>query len=318
MFRTDTHVADKSPVSWKGDYPSEIWSSLEQIGVLAKQYDVTSVLDGGDFFHVKAASRTSHGSIFRTVEIHKQYPCPTFCVEGNHDIPFNNLELLDRQPLGVLYSCGVFQHLRETVFRDGDLQVRVVGVPYQPNRTLEELRTIQKKPGDDFLVAIVHALAAEFPSSGSDSFFNEPVFRYADLVTPDGPDVWAFGHWHKDQGVAHVLGKWFVNQGAVSRGALTNENLSRVPQVSLIEFDKTGPKIQTVPLLVAPASDVFDLEKKERADAEIRSIDTFLELLQSDVSFDSDKTIDENLMTMDVASDVRELAIHYLEQVREG
>lgn len=318
LFRTDTHVADKSPASWKGDYPAEIWSNLEQIGGFAKAHDVTAVLDGGDFFHVKAASRTSHGAIFRTAEIHKAYPCPTFCIEGNHDVPFNNLELIDRQPLGVLYSCGVFQHLREQVFRDGDLQVRVVGVPYQPKRSLADLLSIQKKPGDDFLIAVVHALASENHSGAADDFFNEPVFRYADLASQDGPDVWMFGHWHRDQGVVKVLGKHFVNQGAVSRGALTHENLARVPQVSLIEFEKTGPTITTIPLIVAPASEVFDLEKKERADAEIKNIDSFLEVLQADVEFDSAKSIDENLLTMDVATDVREMAMHYLSQVREG
>jgi DNA repair exonuclease SbcCD nuclease subunit len=171
IFRTDTHVADRSPVSWKGDYTSEIWSNLEQIGRMAIEHEVSAVLDGGDYFHIKAASRNSHGANVRTAEVHKKYRCPTFCVEGNHDLAYNNLESLDRQPLGVLYAAGVFQHLRETVFTDGDLRVRVVGVPYNPRRTLEELRSIQKQPGDDFLVAIVHALASENPPPKVEDFF---------------------------------------------------------------------------------------------------------------------------------------------------
>src|SRR4051812_10569909 len=102
LFRTDTHVADKSPASWKGDYPAEIWSNLEQIGQLAKTRDATAVLDGGDYFHIKTARRTSHGAIFRTAELHKGYPCPVFCVEGNHDLEHNNLASIEHQPLGVL------------------------------------------------------------------------------------------------------------------------------------------------------------------------------------------------------------------------
>ena len=66
IFRTDTHVADKSPSSWKGDYPAEIWSNIEQIGKLASEHQVKAVLDGGDYFHVKAPSRNSHASVIKT------------------------------------------------------------------------------------------------------------------------------------------------------------------------------------------------------------------------------------------------------------
>lgn len=318
IFRTDTHVADKSPSSWKGDYVAEIWESLRQIGQLAKDHQVSAVLDGGDYFHVKTANRNSHGSIIQTASIHSEYPCRVHCVEGNHDLQYNNLDSLSRQPLGVLYAAKVFEHLREEVFQDGPFRVRVVGVPYHPRRAREDLLAIQKKPGDDFLVAIVHALAAENPPPKVEDFFGEPVFRYADLVTQDGPDVWAFGHWHRDQGVVNVGGKHFVNQGAVSRGSLTHENTARTPQVSLIEFEGTGPRIKTIPLIVAPAVDVFDMERKERAEQESRSMDSFLERLQEDQGFDSSLSIDDNIRTLDFASEVRDLALAYLAQAREG
>jgi DNA repair exonuclease SbcCD nuclease subunit len=316
LFRTDTHVADKSPASWKGNYPEEIWSNLEQIGQMSNVHEVAAVLDGGDYFHQKSASRNSHGLIYRTAEIHKHYRGSVFCVEGNHDLAYNNLESIERQPLGVLYACGVFQHLREAVFRDGDLQVRVVGVPYSPKRTLAELRGIQKQPGDTFLVAIVHALAAESPPSKVEDFFNEPVFRYSDLVSDDGPDVWAFGHWHKDQGVVEIQGKRFVNQGAVSRGALIHENTQRTPQVSLLECEATGLLVRTLPLVVAPAEDVFDFEKKERVEAESRSIDTFIERLQEDANFDPTATIESNIRSLEFAAEVRDMALRYMEQAR--
>lgn len=318
IFRTDTHVADKNPSSWKGDYVAEIWESLRQVGQLAKAHQVSAVLDGGDYFHVKTANRNSHGSIIQTASIHSAYPCPVHCVEGNHDLQYNNLDSISRQPLGVLYAANVFKHLREEVFQDGPFQVRVVGVPYHPRRAREDLLAIQKKPGDDFLVAIVHALAAENPPPKVEEFFGEPVFRYADLVTPDGPDVWAFGHWHRDQGVVNVGGKHFVNQGAVSRGSLTHENTARTPQVSLIEFEGAGPRIKTIPLIVAPAADVFDMERKERAEQESRSMDSFLERLQEDQGFDPSLSIDDNIRTLDFAAEVRDLALAYLAQAREG
>lgn len=312
LFRTDTHVSDRSPESWKGDYPSEIWSNLEQVAEFAKGLEVTAVLDGGDYFHVKSASRNSHSLVAKSAKIHKNYPCPVYCVEGNHDLSSNNLETLDKQPLAVLYESKVFNHLRNRLFKDGDMRVRVVGVPYSPFRTLDELRSIQKKPGDTHLVAVVHSLASLNPPASVEDFFGEPVFRYEDLVTPDGPDVWMFGHWHRDQGVEQIGGKSFVNQGALSRGALIKENLERIPQIAYVEFDGSDINIQTLSIDVAPAQDVFDLELKAAQEQERRDIDQFIMNLVASSAVDPANAIEDNIKAMDVATEVREAALHYL------
>lgn len=191
VFRTDVHASEHSPESWKGDYPAEIWSSLEQIGELARHFRANAVLDGGDFFHVKAPTQNSHRLVAKAALIHQVYPCPVYCIEGNHDIKHNNLETLPDQPLGVLYNSGVFHHLRNHRFVDGELEVRVVGVPYSPFRTLADLQGIRKK-GNEVLIAIVHALAGENPPSTVEEFFGEPVFRYEQLIVDQGPDVWCF------------------------------------------------------------------------------------------------------------------------------
>ena len=314
LFRTDAHLADRGPASWKGDYQAEILSSLEQVGQMARKYKTTAVLDGGDFFHVKAATRNSHALVVKAAELHRDYPCPTFCVEGNHDLAYNNLSTVGKQPLGVLVSTGVFRVLRDEVFTDGTTRVRVVGVPYSPQRTLDELRAIRKQDGDDYLVAVIHQLAGENPPGGVEDFFGEPVFRYEDLVYDGGPDVWAFGHWHKDQGIVEVQGRRFVNQGALSRGALVRENLERVPKVALIEFSSEGVSTGLVPLKVAPAVEVFDLERKERRDAESREIERFVERLREDAKADPSESVEANVAALDFAPEVRDLALEYLER----
>jgi len=316
VFRTDTHVSDRSPASWRGDYPAEIWSNLEQVGKLAHQHQANAVLDGGDYFHVKAASRNSHAMVGRTADIHRAYPCPTYCVEGNHDIAYNNLDSVAKQPLGVLYAAKVFEHLREAVFEDGGMRVRVVGVPYSPFRSLTELLSIQKKPGDDFLIAIVHQLAGAAPPPSVEDFFNEPVFRYPDLVTQDGPDVWCFGHWHKDQGIVQIGGKHFVNQGALSRGALIRENIERTPQATLLEVTPSGIITVSLPMVVAPPEEVFDFERKDRQEKEGLEIEQFVSTLRANIDFDPSQSIEANLQSLDFAREVRDLALGYLERAR--
>jgi DNA repair exonuclease SbcCD nuclease subunit len=316
VFRTDTHLTDRSPASWKADYTAEIWSNIVHVGRIAKEYEASAVLDGGDYFHVKAASRNPHFIVAETARIHALYPCRTFSVEGNHDIMYNHLDTVERQPIGVLYASGVFGKLRNEVFRDGNLQVRVVGVPYSATRTEEELRSIQKQPGDSFLIAIVHNLAAQDPPDKVQDFFNEPVFRYDRLITRNGPDVWCFGHWHKDQGVVEIAGKSFVNHGALSRGALINENIHRTPTASVLRFENDEFQVIPVPMLVAPPEDVFDFERKERQEKESQDIDLFVQKLQADAAFDPSASIEENLRIMDFAHDVKAFALDYLERAR--
>lgn len=316
IFRTDVHVSDRSPASWKGDYPAEIWSNLTQVGELARKHKAVAVLDGGDYFHVKASSRNPHSLVERTARLHAEYPCPTYSVEGNHDIAYNNLDTVERQPIGVLYAAGVFRHLREEVFESEGLRVRVVGVPYSPFRTVADLRAIQKQPGDTHLIAIVHQLAGADPPPNVEDFFNEPVFRYEDLLTENGPDIFCFGHWHKDQGIVELDGKLFVNQGALSRGSLNRDNLDRTPKAALLECSSEGFRALPLPMQVAPAEDVYDLDRKERGERESVEIDQFIVKLQANASFSAEESIESNLSSLDFARDVRDLALEYLERAR--
>lgn len=319
LYRTDVHAADKSPASWKGDYPSEIWNNLEQIGKMAKERGVKAVLDGGDFIHVKASSKTSHSLLRRTALIHRAYPCPTFEVEGNHDLSYNDLDSIERQPLGVLYAAGVFKPLRDQVFEDGPLRVRVVGAPYSPTRNLSDLRTIQKQPGDTFLVAVVHALAAKNPPASVEDFFGEPVFKYEDLITPNGPDVWCFGHWHRDQGIEVIQGRQFVNLGAVSRGSLIRENLERTPKVALIEATPEGIRVSPHPLIVLPSEEVFDLERKLQEEVKRDDIDQFIERLVLNADVDPKEAVETNIRALGSFADrVREKALYYYERAEAG
>lgn len=319
LFRTDVHAADKSPLSWKADYPAEIFESLRQIGVLAYEHDVEAVLDGGDFFHVKAPSRNSHGLIINTVKVHQTYPpkCRILSIEGNHDITGNNLGTIEDQPLGVLYASGVFEHLRDTTFEKDGLKVRIVGMPYSPSRDLREIQEL-RKTDEDYLIVLVHALAGEDPPAHVEEFFGEPVFRYQHLVFDRGPDVFCFGHWHRDQGVVQLDGRWFVNQGAVSRGALSKDNTDRTPKVSLIDVTKAGITVTAIPLQVAPAGEVYDFDRKDRQEKESQAIDLFVQQLEDDAQIDITLGIEENIRGLGYATNVKERALQYLERVRTG
>jgi DNA repair exonuclease SbcCD nuclease subunit len=315
IFRTDVHVSDNSPSSWKGDYPAEIWSDLKQIGALAKKHDCTAVLDGGDYFHVKAPTRNSHALVAKSAVIHSDYPCPVYIVTGNHDVKHNNLDTLPEQPLGVLLESGVFLPLVDQTFERDGVVVRVVGVPYNINLNLATLRGI-RKGSEDYLVVVAHTLASKKPPAQVEDFFGEPVFKYEDLIRDKGPDIWLFGHWHQDQGIEVLDDVYFVNQGSVSRGSLVRENLTRIPKVALLSFDKTTFSVTPIELDVLPASEVFDLEKKERRDQESKTIETFVDKMRLDLLSDSEISLEDAALSID--SDlIGKLAVEYLRRARK-
>lgn len=320
VFRTDVHLADRGPVSWKGDYLGELWDNLRQVAKIASDTEAVAILDGGDLFHVKAPARNSHFLVNETIKLHKESPCPVFSIEGNHDLQNNNLCSLSKQPLGVVFASGVLHPLREEVFSRGGITVRVVGLPFIPDRTLDTFTSIRKKPGDDFLVVIAHALASEEPPASVVDFFGEPVFKYSDLIVPDGPDLLCFGHWHKDQGITEIDGRFFVNPGALSRGSLSFETLSRTPSATLLSFGVTGIKVVSYPLTVAPAEDVFNFEVKQAKEEEAVRIQAFLDDLNSKLSDASLQgvSVKSALQSLQVSQKVRDTALRYLEMVGIG
>lgn len=319
IARTDVHITDKKPASWKGDYYGEILDSLKQVRQLAVDHGATAVLDGGDFFHFKSPMKNPHGLVREVIDHHRGYPCPVFTVEGNHDQSNQSLTTIPSQPLGVVLAAGAFQLLREEVFMADGLQVRVVGLPYIPDRSRESIQ-VRKKPGDTHLILVVHALAGENPPSSVEDFFGEPVFKYDEFAQViDGPDLVFLGHWHKDQGVVTLdtpSGQCtFVNTGSLSRGALIRENLERIPKAAVIEVTHSGVVVTQIPLSVAPAVDVFDIDRKEQRDQERDNIEAFVQKLRIDLTSESTDLVDSVRKLGGFDTKVVQEAVRYLEEV---
>jgi exonuclease SbcD len=261
VWRSDVHMADVSPGSRTDDWVEAICDKLRQVGKIAWGVKAQAVIDGGDFFHVKSPVRTSHRTIRRSVEIHKEgYPCPVYANFGNHDSVYGDIRWLHQQPLGVLYEAGVFQRLydeHEALFESGGVTVRVVGVPYHGVQYDRDRLNI-KKGDEDYLVVAAHLLATD---TTQDSFYDgEDVIRYSDLRDLDA-DVWCFGHWHQDQGIQEIAdGKWVVNIGSLTRGSLSQDNLDRAPACAVLAFGPEGVCIERRDLQVEPASEVFDVQ----------------------------------------------------------
>lgn len=317
VWRTDLHLADEAPSSRTDDWATTCLDKLVQVGEIAKAEKALGVLDGGDFFHLKSPSRNSHDLVRRTAEIHAAYPCPTYGNVGNHDVKYGGFEYLSESPLAVLFGSGVFRRLydqHEAVFEKGGVKVRVVGIPYHGTKYDMNRFTSLVKGDEDYLVVVAHLLASPV---GGTMFEAEDIVRYSDLANMS-PDVVMFGHWHKNQGVREVAtGKWVVNIGSLTRGALTQDEMERVPSVAVLKFGKTGVMIREVPLRVTEAAKVFDVAGRTRMEVREASVDALVDKLQNTLRpTTSGSLLDEVRNHPDVPEAVRERALSYFERAK--
>mgnify|MGYP003951288717 CR=1 FL=1 len=327
VWRTDVHLADRGPSSRTDDWADAVFDKLGQVRDLAREVNAAAIIDGGDFFHIKSPGRNSHALVHRTAEHHSTYPCPVYCTPGNHDSVYGDYSFLPQQPLGVLYSTGVYKRLydeHEAVFefpfsaweRDKNgtkLKVRVVGIPYHGTSYDMERFTSIEKGDEDILICVAHVLASH---KGGTMFEGEDIVKYADLVDT-APDVYLFGHWHKDQGVKEIGGKQFVNIGSLTRGSLSQDNMDRIPSAAVLRCTEKGVEIEVVPLNVRTAEEVFDVEGRERQVKRQMEMDSFVDAIRESLHPPEEgETLADVVAGMgDVPNEVRERALSYLEKV---
>lgn len=346
LWRSDVHLSDHAPSSRKDDWASTVFSKLDQVRLVAEKLQVAGVLDGGDFFHTKSPSRNTHRLVRMAADHHASYPCPVFCTPGNHDSVYGDYSFLDQQPLGVLFASGVFQRLydeHEVYFGPADATsslvkaypvnqkdgiwlrgnpfslertdfpiVRVVGIPYHGTKyDIERVQRI-KKGSEDFLVCVAHVLAS--PRGGS--FFEaEDIWSYEDLSVY-APDVFLFGHWHKDQGDCKVRNKLFINIGSLTRGSIVQDEVERKPSIALLTFEKGKPiQYKIARLKVKPPEEVFDLDARVRSEARTMTMDAFIQSVRATLVDSANGSLEDAVGKSALSEKVKERALLYLEKV---
>lgn len=317
---SDEHISDQTPALRQDNYLDTVLRKISWQHDFASKAKCEAIIRGGDFFHHKTPSKTSHSTILKLFNIVGISKTPTFAAIGNHDICYNNIETLDKSPLGVILQSPSFSRLDTKVFRNKDLSVKVVSVDYDPKETLESLRDkIKKDPDYTYTMAVVHALAENQPRDKVSKFFGDAIFAYEDLDFEGVSDVLVFGHYHKDQGVVEGENTKIVNLGSLTRGSLTFENLTRKPKNSMIDFTYAGISIDQIEVPCADASLVFDLNKKKEIDRELKDISDFVERLRGGtIGTDTNLVSFKDHIKTDYPERLSKLALELLEAAEAG
>ena len=309
----DVHSADKNPKSRIDNYFEDTFNLIDQIGLIASKIEANGVFFLGDLFHHKSQKDNSCKLISRWIESLKNYPA-TYVIAGNHDESFNNPDTVPEQPLGLLQSAGAINLLDQRfeidkVFTDRGVKVRFAGYPYEEKRGLD-VCNIRKGP-ENLLVTLAHIYAGP----KREDLFGTPIYGY-DEMTNFESDIFAFGHYHKDQGITELEGKSFINLGAITRGSLSYEDITRQPKIAWLQVDQEGQyTIKKIKLKVKAADEIFDLEKKEKQEKERNDIEKFIESLDENLVTDSGKdSVYDSVKKLSLEKPVESMVLKYLRE----
>lgn len=314
----DIHISDQNPRARIDDYKEAILGKIGQMRMACSKLNADAALIAGDLFNFKSPAKNSHRLNQDLIKEFKQFPCPIYMIEGNHDLTANRLESLEEQPLGVLFADNTLHQLRHEVIEKNGLKVSLVGIPYEENLDLSTLK-IPENTGYIAQICLMHIYA----SLNSGMLFKERLYGYDELAKLS-PDIFIIGHYHIDQGTYETAGKHFVNLGSMSRGILTEDSIYHQPHIGFIKIsiDDDGAKstiIRPIKLKIKPADEIFNLVKKEEEKKESEEMQIFVDKLAVEatkVSTEKSGEVTDLLKGMDLAKIIRERVMQYIQDAR--
>lgn len=320
----DIHAMDRAPRNATETYMQDIIDMLRWIAEEGARRKVDAVVWAGDIFHHKQPSKTSHALVLRMIEVvryHEELDVPLYAVTGNHDISNDVLQSIpEKQPLGVLYEAG----LRELVGWHETLPL--FGVPWRHDWTTSETAAWEafeewRKSASETCLAVTHAPI--YPPKEAENIQWElvPTMGEQGLSRAmNNTGYLYYGHIHEDHGIFNVEGVTYANMGAISRGSLTEYNVSRQIKVALWtegESAKVPGGFEEIVVPHKPASEVLRVAEVAVEKAEARSLDAFLsEVGSSTLDISSTGTVISHIQNRkDVDTKVRKTAIEILEEI---
>lgn len=314
----DIHLSDRAPSSCTDTYLDDLFDLLEQVRDLTRsRNDVTAVVLAGDVFHHKTPSRTSHATVMRLIrwaERMRASRIDVYTVLGNHDLSHDRVASIDEtQPLGVCIASGRIK-LLDGWIDNGD---PVYGVPWQMtwDATSVNDALLSYRQGIDLAdPTLVVTHAPLYPPGHELPYEYFPALDWAGAM--GGHGTVHYGHVHSPHGIYTVDGVTFSNCGALSRGSLNENNLTRPVQVAI--WDSQTGQIEHINLRHKPAAEVFRLPEIAVQRAAQVDLSSFLGSVdQTQLSITSTESVVEHIRTLGLAPDLETLLKVLLEEASQ-
>lgn len=303
IFATDPHFQSRY-MNRVDDVQATFQRKVLEIFDLAKRHDAKAIIWGGDIFHNKNPQKTSHRFVKKLMEIFSIAPVPMYTNIGNHDIQYNDVRTIHRQPLGVLFASDLIKYLGPNMITLGD-QVQIMGLDYGTDiAKVKPVKTSLQR------IAVLHTFLDKKPGD----FYGEKVWGFDELKHL-GATYILNGHDHSAFPIEKHKGMIIARPGSLFRNAMAKSDIERPIQVAMIDTD--AKSIEYVQLEYEPAEKVFDLTKKARLFQETTEIDKFIAKINESVNFEK-KTLDNELAAIEMEPYVREVVQNYLSNAKEA
>lgn len=245
IWTTDWHFSDRPVGRRKDDYRAALLDKLTYVrGLVEKLHG--AALCGGDVFHHKKPNHEANSFrlIIDIMNALRRFPHgKVFGSIGNHDLSYDRMDSLRRQPLGLLIEVGAYHNLNNqpVIFtnQDESLRVSVETFPYaEGEETIKNiLNAGPRQPNITHRVGIVHAYGH---SGDASSFFGQTrTIGYNELIGADF-DILCWGHDHSRHETEEVGGITHINLGSMARAAYTYDEIERPVVAAIMSFQPDG------------------------------------------------------------------------------
>lgn len=322
----DIHISDTNPRSRTDNFKETMLGKIEQLRAASKKLRADAVLLTGDIYNLKNPVKNSHDLNRELIEILKRFDCPVYAIPGNHDLTADDLDTLSAQPISVLFASGALKNLSYeaasniNIVKNG-LKVSLVGIPYLKDFKISQLKMPLLPPKDsDCAVQICTMHIYAGPKAGK--MHKERLYGYDELSVLS-PDIFVLGHYHFDQGIQWLDKKCFINLGSISRGTLTDERIEHAPKFGYIKVSRETKQsevkidVDSIPLKIKPASDVFDLKKRADEEKQGEDIEKYVAHLVAEASSkDAKMTVEDQMKKMNIEKEIQDTVLELIKEAR--
>lgn len=224
----------------------------------------------------------------------------------------DRLDSIPSQPLGVLFKSGAYQ------LKGWDqIGLPLYGVPWLQRFTDSNVTEALQQYREDhsrYEHALVVTHAPLYPPGKELSYEFYPSQAWADAMNNTGSV--AYGHVHDYHGVWESGGVQFCNNGALSRGSLTEHNRTR--KIYTTVWSSINGSFRAIELKHKKAEEVFKIEQVDRKKEAQVKLDDFLAAIgQTTIEITSVSAVMDYVMSLGIEQGLVSLVRELLEEVTE-
>jgi len=262
LIFSDFHISGRNPRSRIDNYYQSCLQKLDEIIDLSKSVDC--VICAGDFWDSPIVANTMVDDVIDRIDLAKK---DWYFIYGNHDLVTYNIESSNSSSLShMMRRSKYIKHLNE--IEDKDIYIRGYDCTFNREQLLKENGIIHNS-SKKITLAITHNFITIKP------FIKTVAHVQAKDIKTNYSIIWC-SHFHTNFDDI-INGHKFVNLSSIGRTVINEQHQ---PQVAILDTE-TG-KIDKILLKSAkPSSEVFDLSKYEEIKQNEKSIDEFIEALNS-------------------------------------